>query len=401
MISGWSDPQLWRTRLVIIRSAMTAVLGVVLWVASSFSMLPIPMLVVCLWLLLLLSPSLVYLTTRHANGAWQWQLLGVELMLDQVYFLGLLHQLGGSTNPLAYYLLVPVVLGALALPFVPSLLQTMVAIGGYAITLRWHLIPQDSSHLHSLTQALHPAHGLGMWVSFSLIAIVLTILAQLLRAAEHRESRRQATALNLALQRERMYQVAATLADQAHELNTPLNSMLLIGEDLLQHREIPETMQSAIKQLMGLIDRMANVLRPGGANARENVRETRLSQLISEVRQSMKYLAPMMQVVQKTGPDPVLSHQEIWQRVLHNLAYNACDAGATMLTLACIETDEGIILRVTDNGPVQQHERRHEGLGIGLALTETSLAALGATLRLSYSETETRVDIYLPGKLQR
>lgn len=401
MISGWNDPQRWRTRLVIIRGAMTAVLGILLWAANSFSTLPIPAPVVYLWLLLLLSPSLLYITTLKADNNWQWQLLGIELMLDQVFFLGLLHQLGGSTNPIAYYLLVPILLGALALPFVPSLLQTMVAIGGYAITLRWHLIPQDNSHLHSLTQELHPAHGLGMWVAFSLIAIVLTALAQLLRTAEQREHRRQATALNLALQRERMYQVAATLADQAHELNTPLNSMLLIGENLQQHPELPVAMQNSIRQLIGLIERIANVLRPGRADPGGNARAIHLSELVKQVRQSMKHLAPMMKISLKPGSDPALTHPEIWQRVLHNLAYNACDAGASCLTIACMEADEATLLRVTDDGPAQQQQYHREGLGIGLALTETSLAALGATLSLSCSETETRVDIYLPGKPER
>ena len=97
------------------------------------------------------------------------------------------------------------------------------------------------------------------------------------------------------------------------------------------------------------------------------------------------------------GPlDPLLRQRGTWQRVLANLGYNACDAGATHLDIACDQDSNGLLIQISDDGPRGDGQREREGLGIGLALVETSLAALGATLELDFDRQWTQARIRVP-----
>ena len=396
MTSSWQDPRAWRRRLVFLRGSLVTALALLYLLADLRAASPLPSVQVALWLVLLWLPSLLFLLTRNRPVRWQWWLCGLEVLIDQLLFLALLHQLGGSANPIAFYLLLPVLLAALALPLPVSLLQSAIAIGGYGLTLHWHLVPSHHSHLHALTNEIHPDHGLGMWLAFSAVAAVLTILGQLLRQAQQRELRSQGTALNLALQRERMYQVGATLADRAHELNTPLSTLLLLSESLAEDTDLPAHSREDAQQIGALARRISALLRPAPETAAQAEPPCPLSVLTGELALTLRHLAPTLNVRWQGPLDPLLRQRGTWQRVLANLGYNACDAGATHLDIACDQDSNGLLIQISDDGPRGDGQREREGLGIGLALVETSLAALGATLELDFDRQWTQARIRVP-----
>ena len=71
--------------------------------------------------------------------------------------------------------------------------------------------------------------------------------------------------------------------------------------------------------------------------------------------------------------------------MLANLGYNAIDAGAERLDVRLAALPgRGWLLQVSDDGPDHPERRAEEGLGVGLALVESTLAALGATLTLRF-----------------
>lgn len=396
MTPSWQDPRTWRRRLVFLRGSLVTLLALLYLVADWHAASPLPTLQVGLWLALLWLPSVIFLLTRNRPPRWQWWLCGMEVLVDQLLFLALLHQLGGSANPLAFYLLLPVLIGALALPPAAAGLQVVVAISGYGLTLHWHNVPYHHPHLHALTNEIHPDHGLGMWLAFAAVAVVLTLLGQLLRQAQQREQRSQGTALTLALQRERMYQVGATLADRAHELNTPLSTLLLISESLAEDPALPESRRNDARQIGELARRISILLRPTAPDSASLAQPRHLSSLCEELALTLRHLAPTLTVRWQGPADPALTQSSSWQRVLANLGYNACDAGASTLDIACVQTQSGWLIQVSDDGPRQADQPGREGLGIGLALVETSLAALGATLELTFERQWTQARIQLP-----
>ncbi|HBM22437.1 MAG TPA: sensor histidine kinase, partial [Alcanivorax sp.] len=74
-------------------------------------------------------------------------------------------------------------------------------------------------------------HGLGMGVVFVALALLLTALGQVIQSLARQQQRQHDRLLELAGRRERLYQVAATLAHQAHELNTPLSSLVMLADN--------------------------------------------------------------------------------------------------------------------------------------------------------------------------
>ena len=104
--------RVWRRRLIGLRSLLVLCLALALLVLQQIARAPAS-LEPLLWLAALLLPNLIALASLNTRR--QQRLLALELTLDVVIFVGLLQQLGGAGNPLSFYLLVPLLLGALTL----------------------------------------------------------------------------------------------------------------------------------------------------------------------------------------------------------------------------------------------------------------------------------------------
>ena len=382
--------RLWRQRLAALRGMLVITLGLAYMGAWMHALSPMPMLTTVIWLTLLWLPSLLLLLTRHQPERQQQRWLLVETCLDTVLFIGLLYQLGGAGNPLVFYLLVPVLVASLSQSPLAATTVAALACLCYASTALW-AAGHHHHNLHGLSD-ISRSHELGMWLVFVVLSAVFVILGQALQRAARQQQRQQAMALDVALQRERMYQVAADFADRAHELNTPLATMMLMTED--PPAADPALLARDWQQLHGLCQRMASLLK----TPEPELAPTRpLSALVERLRRNLRMLAPTL-VVRWQGPeDPELGPSTGWQRILANLGYNACDAGATLLDIRCQASADHWLIQLADNGP-QRHDgqRQHQGLGLGLTLVETTLTALGGHIELLQERHWTVARITLP-----
>ncbi|MFN3713295.1 MAG: ATP-binding protein [Alcanivoracaceae bacterium] len=396
-MSGYSAPDLyaWRQRLVMLRGLVVVILGLLFALAWSHNLSPLPVVLVLFWLTLLWLPSLLFLATRRVAASRQQHLLSLELTLDVLLFLGFVYQLGGAGNPVIFYLLVPVLIAALSLSLTGNALVGALACSGYFIGL--HLM---AGHSHQHLDGLHDisaAHGIGMWLVFLILAIVFSFLGQALQQAARQQHRQQATALSLALQRERMYQIAADLADRAHELNTPLTTLMLLTEDPAptDHHQL----QTDWAQIHQLTLRMATILKAD--DSADSTRPRPLSALCADLEKNLRMLSPLIRVRWHGATDPTLTPLPAWQRILANLGYNACDAGATSIEIRCERDGPDWLVQVSDDGPrrtIPQSPR--EGLGIGLALIETTLSSLGGSLELIFDHQWTIARMRVPHYLE-
>ena len=386
-----ASTRVWRQRLVMLRGLLIMVLALAFAVAWSHAMSPLPVITVLFWLLLLLCPSLLFLITRHTKDRYQLRWLTFELCLDVLLFLGLLYQIGGTSNPIIFYLLVPVLIAALSLTLTANTLLATLAIAGYAGAGIWQPAP-DSHHMHALHDVSH-THEIGMWLIFVVLVLLFSILGQALQQASRRNQQQQAMALSLGLQRERMYQIAADLADRAHELNTPLTTLMLLTDD--SPPADAGQLQQDWQQIRSLAERMAAILKP--AASQNDATPRLLSDLAADLQKNLRMLAPALKVSWRGPQDPALSSPALWQRILANIGYNACDAGATTLDIRCERDATSWLVQASDDGP--RHHRDEDeraGLGVGLALIETSLAALGGSLELLFENQWTVARIRLP-----
>lgn len=375
----------------MLRGLLIVVLALAFAVAWSHAMSPLPVITVLVWLSLLWCPSLLFLVTRRAKDRRQLRWLTVELCLDVLFFLGLLYQIGGTSNPIIFYLLLPVLIAALSLPLAGNTLIATLAIAGYAGAGIWQPTP-DSHHLHGLHDVSH-THEIGMWLIFVILVMIFSVLGQALQLASQRNQQQQAMALSLGLQRERMYQVAADLADRAHELNTPLTTLMLLTDESPPADD--GQLQQDWQQIRSLTERMASILKPPPSTADATPRH--LSALVADLQKNLRMLAPTLKVIWRGPQDPLLSSPALWQRVFANIGYNACDAGATTLDIRCERDTSSWFVQASDDGPRQQRDDdERNGMGVGLALIETSLAALGGSLELMFENQWTVARIKLP-----
>ncbi|MEA3260258.1 MAG: sensor histidine kinase [Pseudomonadota bacterium] len=372
--------RVWRRRLIGLRSLLVLCLALALLVLQQIARAPAS-LEPLLWLAALLLPNLIALASLNTRR--QQRLLALELTLDVVIFVGLLQQLGGAGNPLSFYLLVPLLLGALTLGRGAALSLLVVTLGGYLLATLWHSAPPAHSTLHALTRELSHTHGLGMGVVFVALALLLTALGQVIQSLARQQQRQHDRLLELAGRRERLYQVAATLAHQAHELNTPLSSLVMLADNAAREPGLPQSTRDDLAQIEALARRVAARLRNADADSLPERPAYRT--LMERVRDHLRHLHPTL-ALSVSGPEgQCFNDGAAWFRVLANLGYNAIDAGAERLDVRLAALPGGgWLLQVSDDGPDHPERRAEEGLGVGLALVESTLAALGATLTLRF-----------------
>lgn len=379
----------WRQRLLAVRGIFALLIaGGLLLLSARHLITPDA----SLWALtaLLWLPSLWYLPTRHVAARRQRLFLGFELAVDMALFLLLIWNLGGAGNPLTFCLLIPVLIVSLALSVPASGAAVIGATLGYGLLLYWHRIPDTQSGLHALAHDLNLLHGQGMWFVFCVLAVVLSALGQALQHSQRQSERAHAFSLALALQRERMYELAGNLADRAHELNTPLSTLLLILDELEDLEG--QARNERLGTLRALAHRIGRVLRPTqGEN--EAAMAMPLSRLVDEVARRLQLLAPTM-TVERQGEDVTVTAIDGWRRILLNLGYNAADAGATRMTVR-YRCGERLTVEVQDDGP-QHPARQRQGLGIGLALVESTLATLGGEMSIERHPRWTSVLLHCP-----
>ncbi|MZR62280.1 HAMP domain-containing sensor histidine kinase [Alcanivorax sp. DP30] len=381
----------WRLRLVWLRSLLVLLFTLALMLLQSLGHTGYHLAQLS-WLGALLLPSLITLLS-HRSRKHQSQLLTLELALDTLLFILLLQSFGGAGNPLSFYLLVPALLASLTLPLLNGLLVTGMALSGYLVTFNWYHRPASDTPLHALSHELSGLHSIGMAVVFVALLLMLTLLGQVIQRLMRQQQRQQEQALDLAGRREHMYQIAATLADQAHELNTPLGTLVMLADNLQHAPELPESLHAEVNQIDQLARSVSQRLKQNSAAHLSGPQP--LSTLIEQLRQQLRHLSPTLQVESELDVDPVLADGESWFRILSNLGYNAMDAGASRWVIASRADEQGHLLQASDNGPAHPDTER-QGLGMGLILVNAALEQMGASLDMAFGAQWTQVRIHYP-----
>lgn len=380
----------WRLRLIWLRSLLVLIITLALMVLQSqghsgYRLNELG------WLAALLLPSLLTLLSHRVNHQRHAPLLTLELALDTILFTGLIQGFGGAGNPLSFYLLVPALLASLTLPLKNGMLVAALALGGYMISMSWYQMPAMDSPLHALSHQLSGLHGIGMAAVFIALLVMLTLLGQVIQRLMRQQQRQQEQAIDLAGRREHMYQIAATLADQAHELNTPLGTLVMLADNLLHAPQLPDALRDDVSQMEQLARNVAQRLKQG--NEAQLQEYLPISELLEKLQQHLRHLAPTLSFSQQLDSDPCVADTEGWFRVLCNLGYNAMDAGATRLAITLQAQGQHYRLQVSDDGPGHAASER-EGMGIGLTLVSTTLQQLGASLEMEFGPrwTQARMD---------
>ncbi|GIX21677.1 MAG: two-component sensor histidine kinase [Gammaproteobacteria bacterium] len=391
-------------RATLLRRALLAAQAAVLLWAAMLGVAELPAAALLLAVQVLAEPWRTRLDRRlEAPSA----ALAGQLLADTAALVLFFALTGGADNPFVPLLLLPLSLAAALLePRWTAAIGAAAALGYFLLLFQ---APARSWFDHGSFG--HNAHRLGMWLNFVVSALLIGVLVGRAARALLRHEQALAEARERRLRADRLLAVAAVAAGTAHRLATPLATALLHLDTLRRRGGSPRAaeLDAAIEPLQRcrrLLDELVSAAR--GARVTPT-RHPRPAAWLGERLAAWRAQHPRLAVTARIDPalEPTrLACDETLEQALDELADNAAAAGARRLELEAVRHGDWLQLRLEDDGPGMEAERRDRaacglpsargGLGLGLLLAQAAIDRFGGRLHLADGRKGLRVDIALP-----
>ena len=325
------------------------------------------------------------------------------LGLDIVELAVLLFLTGGLQNPFSFLMAGPVLISAAALPKRMTLMLGGVVFVCATILVRFYYpLPWPEEE----PLELPPLYMIGVWLSLMLAIGYISIYAwQIIE--ESRQLTDALAATELVLTREHyLTQLDGLAAAAAHELGTPLSTILVVAREL--EREIkPDSrfaedirlLREQAQRCRVILGKLTELPAPG-----EPFERMKLSALIEESVAPNRGAGVAIEVeIAKDDPrEPVGARNPAVLYGLGNILENAVDFARERVQVTAAWTDDKVVVEVNDDGsgfppeiidrmgePYVTSERGRRmrgrempGLGLGFFIAKTLLARSGAKISL-------------------
>ncbi|MBP0599381.1 sensor histidine kinase [Herbaspirillum sp. LeCh32-8] len=163
---------------------------------------------------------------RWTRPASQVELF-LQLLLDLAALSALLFFSGGATNPFVSFYLPALAAGAATLAWPYALALALCALAAYSGLVYFY----EPLHIHDHGQAM-AYHLAGMWINFSISALLITWFVTRIAAAVRSRDGQLAQAREHQLQSQRIVALGTQAAGAAHALNTPLSTVAVIAGEM-------------------------------------------------------------------------------------------------------------------------------------------------------------------------
>ncbi|MFQ5344460.1 MAG: sensor histidine kinase [Mariprofundus sp.] len=320
----------------------------------------------------------------------------LQIVFDVALLSALLFYTGGSTNPLISLLLLPVLVAGLTLSRQHAWGIALLTMLVYTLLMYFN-IPLFSMHHEGMIPHEFKLHLLGMWLTFVLsITLLISLIVRM--SEQRRERERQLTEWQQRSLRERaMLALGAQAASDAHALGTPLNSLLLLTEEM-QSLQPQSEKTKHLKQMQQQLRHCSHVLNRLSQRARvlssSGIQQTSINELFESAVAQWRNLRPGIQV-HLSYPDqtaPMILTDPMLEQSLFILLDNAADAGASEVTIKLSWDDGHISLTVCDNGSgfieslldvlgSEPITTKDNGKGLGLYLVRFVLEQMHGTVQ--------------------
>lgn len=341
-------------------------------------------------------------------------LCGAALTLDTLLLSGLLHATGGPYNPFGVLYLVHITLAAVVLGARWTWFLAVLSVGCYGLLFFSHL---PVEHLEHVGPEMN-LHLQGMWVAFTVAALLTASFVVKLASALERRDAAMAEMRERASRSDRLAAVTTLAAGAAHELGTPLATIAVAATELERRvRTLPAAQAELLIEDAALIrselERCRAILDRLGANAGQAPGETPVDLRLDALVAAVVDLLPIRQRerldVSAVNGSSVRLPRAAFLQVAQNLLRNALDAstGAVVLdvgvqgrALRMLVRDDGagmspsVLARVGE--PFFSTKAPGGGLGLGVFIARTLTDQMGGKLTLESTlgrGTTARVEI--------
>lgn len=378
----------WLRNLAVV-TQLVVVLLVVYVLNISLYLMPLLMTVAALWVWNLLVGWRLGRDFPVSSAEIAW-----NLAIDMLALAALLYWSGGSTNPFVSLYLVPVALSAAFLPVRYVVMTVLLAAGLYTMLL-WQYVPL--APVGSRFGGDFNLHIWGMWASFILSAIIAAIFVyQLARTGRQRE-RELAEARETLMRNEHIVSAGALAAGAAHEINTPLSTIGLLAQELLDLSGDPDQVKEDVAEIVAQVKHCKTRLQQLQHSA-----ESATEMTGEELRQAFENWAALRSDVAVKmdlflDGMPSANNLDGLSMALTNLLDNAADASlergrAEVDVSARYEAGE-LVVEIDDFGQGLSAEQlkkagrtsfssKEKGLGLGLVLSHATLERIGGKLSM-------------------
>jgi two-component system sensor histidine kinase RegB len=324
----------------------------------------------------------------------------LQLLADVIGWTVLMYFSGGASNPFVSYYIVPLVVAAAVLPWRLTWVVTSVALAAYSSLFFLNRPFALFAPYEGMAHGGSSFHTLGMWINFlfsaGLITYFVVRMATVLRLQEERETQRR----EAGLRNEQIMAVASLAAGTAHELATPLSTMTVLVDELLQDNTLGtasradcELLRDQLQQCRSTLAALSNTAETGNVGERQCAPALEFVQTVLERWGLRRPRVSRHLECLGVQPVPVLAFDVTLQQALENLLNNAADTGSQRIAVTLDWGQDAICLEVRDWGPgvppqllQQLHRNDHSsdagGLGIGLLLSCAAVERHGGKLDL-------------------
>lgn len=325
-----------------------------------------------------------------------WRLY-LQFGFDVVQLAVVLYCTGAAQNPFVSLLLLPVALALLTGSTGLTLFVLNLAVLAYVSLL---LLPPEF-HWHVDHDEMMRLHLYGMLINFVVTAVAMTVfgLRLLKQVQAHGEQIRLAR--ERALRDERLVALGTQAAQVAHQLGTPLNTLMLLAEELRQPLPEPDR-QAVLNDMEQQIGQCRNWL----LSLREIGQQEAglpLGKLIADTIEQWRWYRPQaeLETGKVTLDDLEMIVPSSLAPALLNLFNNAYEAsqrnGSQRVRIETERQSQQLSIAIFDDGSGFDSSRRSTGLGIGIHLANASIERLGGSVSWQPLPTGgTRTDVVLP-----
>ena len=326
--------------------------------------------------------------------------LALHLIIEVQLITLFLYFTGGAGNPLISYFLVLIVIAAYNLNKLWVWLIACACIIDYSLLTQFYQPLELSMPSHHLAGSGHDQgylilwHLAGMWLTFVVSAIALSLLIPALMETTVKKRQQLTELREKQLKNEQLIGIATLAAGTAHEMGTPLMTMEMLLNDSLEH-EVPLNQQDRelLHQQVMICRQALQRLALAGRDINTNDEYINADQWLSSLLHRWRLSQPNALWSNKGFEQKVnIRKSPLLDQALLNLLDNATQAGKETIELSSKVTTQQWQLTIHQPDPqaaqhIQQehlfNSQKEHGIGLGLYLSNASIEQFNGQVHLA------------------